>query len=81
MLYLQSVGGTARLIQIPLRITLPLDVVSLTGFLNMLLTMMKFYIVMLNKVQGKGMFMFSKIWSEPHLKSEQRVSFFFFFLI
>lgn len=42
-----------------------------TGFLGMLLTMLKFHTVMFNEVQGRGMCTFSKTYSEPHLKPEQ----------
>ena len=66
-------GGTARLIQIPIRISVPLGDRSLTGSFTMFFNMLKFHTAMFSKVQGRGMFTFSKICSELHLKPEQRV--------
>lgn len=77
-LFIVSRRERERLIQIPLRISLPLgDMSPLTGLLSMLFNMVKFHTVMLNKVQGRGMFTFSKIYFELHLKPEQRVPVFY----
>lgn len=56
LLYLQSIEKTAQLIQIPLRISLPLGDLSLTGFLSVLFNMIKFHSVIFNKVQRRGIF-------------------------